>query len=429
MAMAMACNIIHLLHFHPTPYRAFARTTLTTAFRIPSPFQNSLPKPISPPRSLSTTATFTWDDVLRVSQPQSISDSDDVTDLNGYFEKIKMCNRGSEMRFEFMPFVIENQIVGYIHNGFAENLRKFQKVFKFLPDNSNDGFHGGTVTLHPSLKTQEDRTRSVGEVVKILGEQQFPGIRNELYPVISSFGASPLFSLERAAAPYFGIKAYGIHMNGYVEKEGEKFLWIGKRSQEKSTFPGMLDHLVAGGLREILISCMQFNMVKCQPHGIACGENVVKECQEEAGIPKSISSRQVLKCFSCSAISVGAVSYMDIDGYRYKRDVLFCYDLKLPESFIPKNEGRRSRTSAQFSSGKVNYMLIRLKVESYRNGEVESFKLIPVAHVANVIRRTSIFKPNCCLVIIDFLFRHGYIRPENYGYLDLLQSLRSGDYS
>uniref|UniRef100_A0A803NX71 Nudix hydrolase domain-containing protein n=1 Tax=Cannabis sativa TaxID=3483 RepID=A0A803NX71_CANSA len=376
MAMAMACNIIHLLHFHPTPYRAFARTTLTTAFRIPSPFQNSLPKPISPPRSLSTTATFTWDDVLRVSQPQSISDSDDVTDLNGYFEKIKMCNRGSEMRFEFMPFVIENQIVGYIHNGFAENLRKFQKVFKFLPDNSNDGFHGGRLTLHPSLKTQEDRTRAVGEVVKILGEQQFPGIRNELYPVISSFGASPLFSLERAAAPYFGIKAYGIHMNGYVEKEGEKFLWIGKRSQEKSTFPGMLDHLVAGGL----------------PHGIACGENVVKECQEEAGIPKSISS---------SAIPVGAVSYMDIDGYRYKRDVLFCYDLKLPESFIPKNE----------------------------DGEVESFKLIPVAHVANVIRRTSIFKPNCCLVIIDFLFRHGYIRPENYGYLDLLQSLRSGDYS
>jgi hypothetical protein len=36
---------------------------------------------------------------------------------------------------------------------------------------------------------------------------------------------------------------------------------------------------------------------------------------------------------------VGAVSYMDIDGYRYKRDVLFCYDLKLPESFRPENQG------------------------------------------------------------------------------------------
>ena len=37
-------------------------------------------------------------------------------------------------------------------------------------------------------------------------------------------------------------------MNGYVEKDGQKFLWIGKRSPVKPTFPGMLDHLVAGGL-------------------------------------------------------------------------------------------------------------------------------------------------------------------------------------
>ena len=37
-------------------------------------------------------------------------------------------------------------------------------------------------------------------------------------------------------------------MNGYVEKDGQKFLWIGKRSQVKPTYPGMLDHLVAGGL-------------------------------------------------------------------------------------------------------------------------------------------------------------------------------------
>lgn len=37
-------------------------------------------------------------------------------------------------------------------------------------------------------------------------------------------------------------------MNGYVDKDGEKFLWIAKRSQVKPTYPGMLDHLVAGGL-------------------------------------------------------------------------------------------------------------------------------------------------------------------------------------
>jgi hypothetical protein len=44
----------------------------------------------------------------------------------------------------------------------------------------------------------------------------------------------------------------------------------------------------------------------------------------------------------------------------------------------------------------------------FSDGEVDSFRLIPVPHAANIIRRTEFFKPNRNLVIIDFLFRHGY---------------------
>ncbi|PON73351.1 NUDIX hydrolase domain-like [Parasponia andersonii] len=113
---------------------------------------------------------------------------------------------------------------------------------------------------------------------------------------------------------------------------------------------------------------MYIFMLKSQPYGITCGENMVKECKEEAGIPGSIS---------CSAIPAGAVSYMDIDGYRYKRDILFCYDLKLPESLIPKNE-------ESFVS----------LIKNVADGEVESFKLNPATNFANVIRRTYLFKPN-----------------------------------
>nr|GMC63439.1 nudix hydrolase 20, chloroplastic-like [Ipomoea batatas] len=298
--------------------------------------------------------SFTWDDVSRLSN----SPGNHSSDLQGFFDKVKLCNRNSEKKNEFMPFVMENQIVGYVHNGFADHLRAFRNVFVFPKDNSYGSHFGCHVTLHPVLKTPEDRTAAFAEVVKSLGEELIPGIRNELYPVVSSFGTSIFFSMERAAAPYFGIKAYGVHMNGYVESNGQKYLWIGKRSEEKSTYPGMLDHLVAGGL----------------PHGISCGENLVKECKEEAGIPES---------FSTQAIPVGAVSYMDIDRYRFKRDVLFCYDLKLPESFIPSNE----------------------------DGEVESFRLVPISEVANIIRTTSFFKTNCNVVIIDFLIRHGYEFP------------------
>ncbi|KAL2335132.1 hypothetical protein Fmac_016345 [Flemingia macrophylla] len=293
---------------------------------------------------------------------------------------------------------------------FVEHLRGFDDVFVFPKHKHNGGPYSDFVSLHPMLKTSEERTSAVGYVVERLGEEQIPGIRSELYPVTSSFGAPIFFSLERAAAPYFGIKVYGVQMNGYVELNEQKHLWIGKRSDQKTTYPGMLDELVAGGL----------------PHGIDCQQNLAKECEEEAGIPTSIS---------INAIPVGAVSYNDIDEYRYKRDVLFCYDLKLPKDFIPKNE----------------------------DGEVDSFKLIPVTEVAEVICKTEFFKPNCALVIIDFLFRHGrlsqsiqdgfgisrlcecvlletiycnytvdkvkYITPEYHGYLDLLRSLRIGDCS
>lgn len=321
-----------------------------------------------------STCTLTWDHVFHVSQSEvGVEEHDPCSYLQGYFHKVKLCNRGSDKQLEFLPFVIEGNVVGFIHNRFVEHLRSFNDVFVFPKDG---GPFGHCVSLHPLLKTAEERTSALGYVIEHLGEEHIPGIRNELYPVKSSFDKPVFFSLERAAAPYFGIKAYGVHMNGYVEIDGQKHLWIAKRSHTKSTYPGMLDHLVAGGL----------------PHGIDCQENVVKECEEEAGIPRSISIR---------ANAVGAVSYMDIDGDRYKRDVLFCYDLKLPESFVPKNE----------------------------DGEVESFKLIPVKQVAEIIRKTQFFKPNCAIVIIDFLFRHGYISPENYGYLDLLRSLRIGDCS
>lgn len=35
------------------------------------------------------------------------------------------------------------------------------------------------------------------------------GWRNELYPAVQAFHDEPAFLVERAAAPHFGIKAYG----------------------------------------------------------------------------------------------------------------------------------------------------------------------------------------------------------------------------
>jgi hypothetical protein len=109
-------------------------------------------------------------------------------------------------------------------------------------------------------------------------------------------------------------------------------------------------------------------------------------------------SAEMLWCI-CRAVPVGAVSYEQIEGERMKRDVLFCYDLELPPDFQPHN----------------------------KDGEVESFELVPVHEVAELVRTSNAYKPNCSLVIINFLFRHGYIHPDQPGYLQLLKSLCSGD--
>lgn len=132
--MACSSGIPHLSHklVHSFPFR----NPLTTSF----PFRPTLPPQKFLTRRHSSDG-FTWDDVLRISQPEALPD--DPSDLKGYSNKIKICNRGlvsyipillsllfsykhfvhsylncsQEMQSEFHPFVIEDQIVGYIHNG------------------------------------------------------------------------------------------------------------------------------------------------------------------------------------------------------------------------------------------------------------------------------------------------------------------------
>jgi isopentenyldiphosphate isomerase len=176
--------------------------------------------------------------------------------------------------------------------------------------------------------------------------------------------------MERAAGPLFGIRAYGVHLNGFVRKESRLFLWIGRRSRNKHTYPGMLDNAVAGGL----------------PHGLTARECLIKECAEEAGIPNALAEQ---------AQPVGAITYTGTMPEGLRRDVLYCYDLALPADFRPV----------------------------CHDGELEAFMLMPVEEVAAIVRDTKQFKFNCNLVIIDFLVRHGLIGPDEPDYLAIVKGL------
>lgn len=110
----MACSTYSYLHlsnkfryslasslFISKPSHAFP-STFTTPFPSPSHTPIKFNKSVkfstqSLSVSASATNTFTWDDVVRISHPDSVPH--DSSDLSRFFQKVKICNRGSVIFF------------------------------------------------------------------------------------------------------------------------------------------------------------------------------------------------------------------------------------------------------------------------------------------------------------------------------------------
>jgi len=136
-------------------------------------------------------------------------------------------------------------------------------------------------------------------------------------------------------------------------------MWVARRSPTKQTWPGKLDQIVAGG-----ISC-----------GEGIQETLIRECAEEASIPDELAK---------TATPAGCVSYFFEDERGLFPEVQFVFDLQLPQNFQPVNS----------------------------DGEVGEFYCWSIDKVKDKIA-TEEFKPNCALVVLDFLIRHGLITPDS----------------
>jgi 8-oxo-dGTP pyrophosphatase MutT (NUDIX family) len=229
------------------------------------------------------------------------------------------------------------------------------------------------ITLIPELQHFQQRGQALAEVVeKLHREGRINTILDEPYAVTAGPRDEALCLIDRAAAVLFGLRTFGQHVNGFVRSGDSIRMWVGKRASDRFLFPGKLDQLVAGGL----------------PWGVTLEENLRKECYEEAGIPPEIAMR---------ALPVGVVSYQISSARGGKQDLLYCYDLELPGDFRPR----------------------------CTDGEVEEFYLLPLDVIAALVRDSDDFKLNCNLVVIDFLIRHGWLRPTEPDYVELATGLSS----
>ncbi len=279
----------------------------------------------------------------------------------GYLRHIHSCNPPITERF--IPWFIDRQVVGWLRPRLVEKLDECPNVFKVEQDR---------VTMSAQLDGFDERSAALAEVVEWLAQQELitPPM-GESYPVTPGGREAAVCIMDRSAAAYFGVRAFGQHLNGYVRKKDELYMWLGRRAKDRLIFPGALDNMVAGGL----------------PWNVSLEENLRKECMEEAGVPENVADQ---------AVPVGLVSYNRVAERGYRPDVLYCYDLELSPGFVPQNT----------------------------DGEVESFELLPLQEAARLVRETDEFKLNCNLVIIDFLLRHGYIEPQDEEYLELAIGLR-----
>jgi hypothetical protein len=251
--------------------------------------------------------------------------------------------------------------VGLLRRDNAAALRRFPDVFAVAEDRVSLVARGDVAAV----------SRAVDAVVDALvAEKRIPKSRNETFDVAPRWGAPVVFRLDRGAVPFFGTRAYGVHLNGYRRDGSTLDLWVGRRAPDKSVAPDKLDNLVAGGIGN--------------GHGLQ--ETLLKEGEEEASIPQSLTSH---------AVPAGAVSYRMETELGIRDDVLFVFDLEMPADFVPKNQ----------------------------DGEIVYFELMPASAVLERVRTSDDFKFNVNLVILDFALRHGILRPDDPEYLDVATGL------
>lgn len=280
-----------------------------------------------------------------------------------YLRHLELCNAFDPN--EYVPFMLGALRVGFIRRTRLAALAPFPALFR-CSDRA--------VSLAPALDTPVRRSAALAEAAAALVRRgEIPALRGEAFAVSAQWGGPTLFELDRGAIPYFGTRAYGVHLNGYRSGPDGLLMWVGTRALDKKVAPGKLDNLVAGGIGA----------------GYGAAATLIKEAAEEADIPVALARR---------ARPVGAVLYRMSMPEGARNDVLFCYDLDVPDDFVPRNT----------------------------DGEITSFALRPFAECLALVRDTDEFKFNVNLVLIDFALRHGALAPEAPYYLPLVTGLRGG---
>jgi 8-oxo-dGTP pyrophosphatase MutT (NUDIX family) len=252
------------------------------------------------------------------------------------------------------PLRIGDSVVGWLDDTRARRIARFDDVFTTSPDH---------IAFVPALDNPQRRSEAIAIVAAALAaEGCLSAWRDECYAVAPALGAPPWFLLERAAARYFGVATWAVHVNGIVGAGATQRMWLARRSAAKAIDPGMLDNLVGGGIAA----------------GAGVALTLAKEAWEEAGIPEDLAAR---------ARPVGTLQIWRDRPDGLQRETIHVHDLVLADDFVPANQ----------------------------DGEVAAHRLVALGDAGRLIalsEGTDVVTADASLVVLDYLLREGFISPE-----------------
>jgi len=195
-----------------------------------------------------------------------------------FLELVQINNNFNPNIHKVVPFYFDTVILGVMPEKAFTQLKKYNNTF----DKTSKPFSITThkVTFSEHVDTFDKRCKVMNDLLTHWRDNEtfgcLKGWRNELYPIFDG-NHEIAFNIERSGIALFGFRAYGCHINGYVEDPDTHKLkmWIAQRSFNKQTFPGKLDNIVAGGVS------FPYNPT----------ETAIKECLEEASMPPEISKQ------------------------------------------------------------------------------------------------------------------------------------------
>lgn len=225
------------------------------------------------------------------------------------------------------------------------------------------------------------------------------------YPVFSPYKELQGLHVPTPARGIFGVPTAGAHLNVYDEDDEGKIqhIWVSVRS-DKTTYPCCYDQIVAGGMGD---------MDDLDPW-----QTIRREAREEANLDIDVVTGTVTKDVRGDRIDIGKIEQVRSIHFVTKKDersrtedghvepgVRFCFDLKV---------GRDAATHP------LEHNPDEVTIKRFERKTVDEVK----ESLRQSLSRTR-WKPNCGLVMLDFLERKGLLSDEDrslFGNVEELQA-------